>query len=200
MKTYYLIDFENVNETGLAGFDNIGNDCKIIIFYTDRCKNINMDFLSSSARRNLFSFFKVPMSDQSLDMHLVSYLGYLIGKDQEEKKFIIVSKDTDYDKIITFWKEKQNADIKRQQNLKGTAEKVKTETKPKPELKEEEKTVIINNVKSLIGNLPEKDEVIEIVKKYINDERRKNSICNTLRAKLKNDRGLEIYNLIKKKL
>lgn len=200
MKTYYLIDFENVNENGLNGFENIVNDSKIIIFYTDRCKNISMDFLQSGSKRNLFNFFKVPMSDQSLDMHLVSYLGYLIGKDQEEKKFIIVSKDTDYDKIISFWKEKQNTDIKRQQNLKGIGEKTKSAAKSNADLTEEEKTAVINNVKSLIGNLPEKDEVIEIVEKYINDERRKNSVCNALRSKLKNDRGLEIYNLIKKKL
>ena len=198
MRTYYLIDYENVNEKGLEGFNNIDNNDKIIIFYTDRCKNINMDFLQSGAKRNLFNFYKVPMSDQSLDMHLVSYLGYLIGKDTEEKKFIIVSKDTDFDKIITFWKEKYNIDIKRQTNLKETAEKAKNTTTNN--LTEEEKTAIINNVKSLIGNLPEKNEIIEIVEKYINDERRKNSICNTLRAKLKNDRGLEIYNLIKKKL
>ena len=195
MKIYYLIDFENVNENGLNGFENIGNDSKIIIFYTDRCKNISMDFLSSNTKKSLFSFFKVPMSDQSLDMHLVSYLGYLIGKDQEEKKFIVVSKDKDFDNIINFWKEKYYIDIKRQINLKTN-----TETKVKIELTEEEKTTTVNNIKSLIGTLPEKDEIIAIVKKYINDERRKNSICNTLRAKLKNDRGLEIYNLIKKKL
>ena len=30
MRTYYLIDYENVNEKGLEGFNNIDNNDKII--------------------------------------------------------------------------------------------------------------------------------------------------------------------------
>lgn len=39
----------------------------------------------------------VPVREQSLDMHLVLNLGYLLAKHGKQCAYIIVSKDTDYD-------------------------------------------------------------------------------------------------------
>ena len=48
---------------------------------------------------------KVPVRKQSVDMHLVSYLGYLIGKNKnKECRYVIISRDNDYDNVIKFWK------------------------------------------------------------------------------------------------
>ena len=46
----------------------------------------------------------MPAKKQSIDMHLVSYLGLLIGKDGKSSNYVIVSKDSDYINIINYWK------------------------------------------------------------------------------------------------
>ena len=48
-------------------------------------------------------------------MHLTAYLGYLLGTNGDKKcKYVIISKDNDYDNVITFLKEiHRSADIAR---------------------------------------------------------------------------------------
>ena len=57
---------------------------------------------------------KVPTGNQSADMHLGSYLGYLIGKEctgqDEECKIVVISKDTGFDHIIEFWKAEERCE------------------------------------------------------------------------------------------
>ena len=48
---------------------------------------------------------KVKPGKQSLDMQMVSYLGYCIGDEDKEGTFILVSKDTDYANTVLFWQE-----------------------------------------------------------------------------------------------
>ena len=38
-------------------------------------------------------------------MHLVSYLGYLLGIHGKDCNYVIISKDKDYDNIVKFWQE-----------------------------------------------------------------------------------------------
>lgn len=44
-------------------------------------------------------------------MHLVTYLGYLIGIDGPSSNYIIVSKDNDYQNIGKYWKNENNITI-----------------------------------------------------------------------------------------
>ena len=114
IETYYLIDFENVNEYDLFCSNNLGSHDHIHIFSTENAPKISIETLSSFNSTEHFSHI-VPAGKQSLDMHLVSYLGYLIGKNDKKKcKYIIVSKDTDYDNVISFIKNLTPSDITRQ--------------------------------------------------------------------------------------
>lgn len=115
IETHYLIDFENVNENDLFCSNKLGSHDHIYIFTTKNAPTISFETLS------LFDStkpFVVPPGKQSLDMHLVSYLGYLIGKNGNKKcKYIIVSRDTDYDNIISFLKGLNSCDITRQARI-----------------------------------------------------------------------------------
>ncbi len=104
METYYLIDYENVNEAGLEGCDKLTADDHVVLFYTDKANKISVDKFSMLRNADLVAH-KAPVRKQSVDMHLVSYLGYLIGTNSPEAElnYVIVSKDTDYDNIISFW-------------------------------------------------------------------------------------------------
>ncbi|MCM1112935.1 MAG: PIN domain-containing protein [Muribaculum sp.] len=117
IETFYLIDFENVHEDGLSGSENLGSHDHVYLFYTKNSAKINIQKLTAFRSVHL-STFEIPNGNQSLDMHLVSCLGYLIGTNPNSKyKYIIVSKDTDYDNIISFWKEKKRSDIIRRNRI-----------------------------------------------------------------------------------
>ncbi len=130
-KTYYLVDLENVGLDGIQGSGGLRSDDEVHIFSTSN--GPKMDIATLAKLNNLRpSFHDVPPKKQSVDMHLVSYLGYLI-KSEPKAEFVIVSKDTDYDNIIRFWKNEANANVSRKGKLqstpKGKTADIKTESK-----------------------------------------------------------------------
>ncbi len=114
METFYLIDFENVHNEGLKNIDSLTETEHVYIFSTENAINIRMDIAFS---KGIEEVHIVPVRKQSLDMHLVSYLGYLLGIHGKECTYVIVSKDTDFDNIIKFWKEKGYPNISRKQKI-----------------------------------------------------------------------------------
>ncbi|MDE6087349.1 MAG: hypothetical protein K2G25_03090 [Oscillospiraceae bacterium] len=120
METHYLIDYENTGTRVFQGSQKLSELDHIHLFYTENSKNITVNILSEHGSAKIDTY-KIPIGKQSLDMHLVSYLGFLIGTDPERKnRYIILSYDSDYDKIIQFWKAK-NIKISRCQNFSGCA-------------------------------------------------------------------------------
>ena len=97
MKTFYLIDFENVHNDGIANIESMTKEEHVHIFSTQNATNIRQDifWLNGDIKSHL-----VPVRKQSLDMHLVSYLGYLLGVYGKECSYVIISKDKDYDNIV----------------------------------------------------------------------------------------------------
>ena len=100
MEKYYLVDFENVHNEGIIDIDKLSKNDHVHIFSTQNALNIRKDvfWLNIDIKSHL-----VPVRSQSLDMHLVSYLGYLLGVYGNQCSYTIVSKDKDYDNIIDFW-------------------------------------------------------------------------------------------------
>ena len=104
METHYLIDYENVGSGGLTGCSKLGKTDHIHIFFTDNSKKIDMDIVHDHGEAE-FITYKVPVGAQNVDMHLVSFLGYLVGSLREQAcNFVIISNDKDYKDIIDFWK------------------------------------------------------------------------------------------------
>lgn len=116
METYYLIDFENVHNDGIANIENMTKEDYVHIFSTQNATNIRQDifWLNGDIKSHL-----VPIRKQSLDMHLVSYLGYLLGIHGKDCNYVIISKDTDYDNIVKFWREEGYSNISRRERLPG---------------------------------------------------------------------------------
>jgi chemotaxis protein histidine kinase CheA len=147
--TYYLIDFENVGSDGLKGCDQLKKNDQIHLFYTNNANKISLDVFSSRGEAALY-VHKVPVKSQSLDMHLVSYLGYLIGSNDENCSYVIISKDTDFDNIIKFWQEERDAVISRAGRIvpDKKAEKKAEKSEKKPEKKPKKKLTDILTKKS----------------------------------------------------
>ena len=112
MSVHYLVDYENVHETGLAGMDKLTAEDCVYIFHTSAA-----DRISLSRLKNVQAWIKVifvPPGKQSLDMHLGSFLGYLIGRGKDEDIFAIVSHDTDYTLLCQRFGNKAGAKYYRQ--------------------------------------------------------------------------------------
>jgi len=113
METYYLVDFENVHNEGVEHISSLSKEDHIHIFYTKNALNISLDI--ALAKDMDIIGHKVSEGDESLDKHLLSYLGYMLGINQEKKcAYIIIAKDKGYDKIIEFWHQEGFANISRQ--------------------------------------------------------------------------------------
>lgn len=131
METHYLIDFENVNNGGIENMDALTNNDHLHIFSTQNALNIRMDIFAKGLDIKVHI---VPVRKQSLDMHLVSHLGYLLGScNSMQAAFVIVSKDKDYDNIIQYWKDNGYQNISRIQKLPEADKKQQAPPVQKPQ-------------------------------------------------------------------
>lgn len=109
--TVYLVDYENVQERGLYGIRMLSADDTVHIIYTDNTNKISLDCVNELSIP--LHTLHVPSGKQSLDMHLVSFLAYLIGTETDaETRYVVVSNDTDFDGVIHFWCDRLDIDRK----------------------------------------------------------------------------------------
>lgn len=125
IETYYLIDYENVGGDGLSGCENLSKSDHILIFFTQNAQKINMSGIANHGSADL-DMIEIPAGKQSVDIHIGSYLGFLSGKDCN---VVIVSKDTDFDNVIKFWKAKTGVTASRTQKIKAVAPQASTAKK-----------------------------------------------------------------------
>ncbi len=104
IKTYY-VDSENVGDSWI---DLLKEDyeSEFLIFYTDHSPR--MDYEHAIVLRNVgkeVEFIRCYEGNNALDFQLVTYLGYQLRSDIP-KEMIIVSNDTGFDAVVSFWKDR----------------------------------------------------------------------------------------------
>ena len=124
-ETYYLIDFENVASKGLEGADKLTKSDWVHLFSTSQAQKISTATLANFNATNLL-VHEVPAGSQSVDKHLLSFLGYLLGSCTGTPQIVIISNDTGYDDIVRFWKAEKGVVILRRDKL------LADEAKPAP--------------------------------------------------------------------
>lgn len=105
---YYLLDYENVNASGLDGIGDLSSDCRIVLFYTKNSSKIDLGVFNML--RNMeaeMSIIEVHHGKQALDIQLASYLGYLIGTEPADTEYFIISKDKGYRNVQSFWPDRR---------------------------------------------------------------------------------------------
>lgn len=199
-QTYYLIDFENVNEAGLSNTGNLTKHDHIHIFSTKNAPKISIKTLAAFNDID-FNSHIIPAGNQSLDMHLIAYLGYLIGQNNTGNyKYVIVSKDTDYDNSISFLKQLTNSKICRQTSLCPNTKNNDNTPKKKSNSSESViKSNLITKIQKSISNAGYDNTiantVASIVSKYFGNEHFCNDVHNALRNTYSN--YAELYKIIK---
>ena len=120
----YLIDFENVHEEGFSALGRLGDKDAVYCFFTRNVAKISMSALAGM-RSGQLHFIEAESGKQSLDLALVSYLGYLIGTKPQELYYDIVSNDNGFSKVAEFWNKRGNGlrvRIRKTNDLKQKAE------------------------------------------------------------------------------
>lgn len=87
----------------------------ILIFFTQNARKIDMAMIANHGTAEL-KMIEIPAGKQSADMHIGSYLGYLAGI--SNCKIVIVSKDTDFDPVIQFWKKRFGISVSRKKSIR----------------------------------------------------------------------------------
>ncbi len=133
----YLIDFENVKNTGIKGLSNIQNNSVVNIISTENAPKVTLEEVITQNLELKFTF--VEKGEQSADMHIASLLGNLLNENNKEQKVFIVSKDTDFDTTINFWKQKGWKNIKKITSIQDSITRNNNSSKEKTSQIEETK-------------------------------------------------------------
>ncbi|MDE6780350.1 MAG: hypothetical protein K2J40_02680 [Ruminococcus sp.] len=114
---YYLIDYENVHQTGLNGIENLTENDIVVIFYTENAETLTFSLYEKLVQcKAEIQLCKVQCGGKNaLDFQLATFLGYILGNNSDTECHII-SNDKGYEYVISFWKEK-DIEIKLSSNI-----------------------------------------------------------------------------------
>lgn len=190
----YLVDFENVNESALEGIKILKSGDLVYIFHGEQLKSISLsitkEMLETKADIEFVGIHK--KAKNYLDFQLSTFLGYLIGKG-EKANFYIISKDTGFDSVIDFWKNRKISIIKQDSLI------IKTVKQPSNNVTDNKKTNS-NNINNQPKNTKSKESQPEISSKILPEEYREKLksaiIVNNLSNKISNNDYEFICNAI----
>lgn len=177
----YLVDYENVNESGLNGISKLTADYRVILFYTE-----NANKMSFGLHRRLnesgadIQFQKVEGgAKNALDFQLSTCLGALATENKNDE-FFIVSKDKGFQCLCPYW-------TKRKVKVSCVADVAGRDI-------ETEKAALVAEV----GNLVHDEKVAKIIAGFIQKYKTKNGVNTALQKEYKdNKKAGEYYNAIK---
>ena len=105
-KIRYLIDTENIGSAWTEVLPLMGRNDEILLFYTVNSPGIPyLDLQQIMNHLSQMELIPCNTGRNGLDFQLSSYLGYLL-RSSTKTQYVILSKDTGYDPLIQFWKEK----------------------------------------------------------------------------------------------
>lgn len=197
MKSFYLVDFENVKKDGLDGIHKLGEEDKVCILYSKNADSITFEqhkrIMESKAEIELC---KVDVgSKNALDFQLATQLGFLIANKAADS-YYIVSKDKGFEILSGYWKSRGVsvtliADImgrshdQETQELKGRLQEVLTE------ILRENDDVTVDEVLKTIQQYKTKQGIMNaLMKKYPSADNKKSSkIYKTIKPLLSDKKG-----------
>lgn len=197
----YLIDYENTKN--LIGVNNLSADDNIIIFYSQNANTLSFDIhqeIMSSKAKIEYKCVDVGARN-ALDFQLSSYLGYLIKENENSvnNRYFIVSKDTDFSLVKSFWKKEKSIDIQIVSNLAGKVQNEDFDDKNSYKkietlLKKSELKLSDKNVKEIIAILKKNKTTLTInnsLNKLLQDSKKNGSDTKNFKAVYKKTNQLK---------
>ncbi|MEA5018561.1 MAG: PIN domain-containing protein [Erysipelotrichaceae bacterium] len=180
---YYLVDYENVKKDGLNAINKLTEKDKVCIFYSQNAETMTFGLhrrLNESVAQITFQKVEVGTKN-ALDFQLVTFLGYIIAKN-EEKNYYIVTKDNGFNSVCLYWA-KRNVNVTIVADVSGR------------NLKEEEDE-LINEVDKLLTDKEIVNKVAEIILQYKTKQGINNALIKNFPSK-DHKQASEIYKAIK---
>ncbi len=178
--TTYLIDYENVKGEGLNGINSLNEKDKVHIFYSENADRLTFGLHKrlNEAKCKIFYQRVEVGSKNALDFQLVSYLGYLLAKDEKEE-YAIVTTDNGYNSVVKFW-QKKTYKVIILHDLTGKNTK-------------EIQRDMLKKVMKYVSD----PEDAEVVTEYILKYKTKQGFNNALAKKYDTTKGGKLYNAVK---
>ena len=103
----FLIDYENVGNTGMRGCHYLNESDSVIIFYSDAKKHMERRYLESITNSGCaFETCKLcKQGKNALDFYIASKLGELFGSGYEGTT-VIISRDNGFQAVRDYWEKK----------------------------------------------------------------------------------------------
>ncbi len=115
----YLVDYENVSLSGLAGIEKLGEEDKVVVFVGNNLGSIPFEWhIRIADSRPEVKYIRCgKVSKNYLDFQLATFCGYLMAGLENDKVYV-VSKDKGYDSVVDFWTEnKPDVGVKRVESI-----------------------------------------------------------------------------------
>lgn len=125
----FLVDYENIKTEEIKKISIITEGDKLFVFYNKSSQGTTLDFIDYITDLKLvYNNISVNVGTKNaLDFQLSSVLGFLIGTDNGDSNYYIVSNDKGYQAVVDFWAEK-GFHVERLGVEKTTAKKTKKKT------------------------------------------------------------------------
>lgn len=195
--TYYFVDYENVHSDGIVDCSELEQGDIVYVFYTEQAKNITLDILEQFTRRGIrLELDKAGTgAKNALDFQLSSYLGYVIAKHETEPlRYVIVSKDTGFDRLVQFWGEK-GIQIFRQPGIS-----VKEEPKKEKAVKESKSKGRKGKTAKESTKESAKESTKESTKEGTKEGSKESTKENTSRIPIKTKKAAELPTIIREEV
>ena len=209
-KRIFFVDYENVKASGLDGLLELNSTDEVFIFYSDNADGITFDVHKNlNETKAKINLQKVEVgSKNALDFQLSSYLGFIINenlnKGNENTSYFIVTKDSGFSCLTTYWKNKNidisivinllcNQEDKAEDKNDNKIEDNNTNSEPIKEVSINSDNLPLQTVNNTIDN-----EGLKFIVEAINKYQLKQEINNALAKKYKDSKkAIEIYKAIK---
>lgn len=101
---FFLIDYENVRNDGMAGVERLQEGDSVLIFYSKNAPNITLDRINEIIRAKCgFETYKLQNPGKNaLDFYIATKTGQILGE-QPDTTIAIVSGDKGFKYIADFW-------------------------------------------------------------------------------------------------
>ena len=109
VRTYYLVDYENVHAQGLDGIHKLDESCTVCIFYSRNASRVTsgLNFGIMESKATITYHHADAGAKNALDFQLSSYLGELISENTGiQCRYCIISRDSGFAALVSFWREK----------------------------------------------------------------------------------------------
>jgi len=196
---YFLVDYENVNISGLDGITKLTAEDFIIIFYSDNANTLTFGMHKKiNETKAEIKFQKVAVNEKNaLDFQLCTYLGFLIRDTMTEEisqnNYFIVSKDNGFSVLPNYWK-KLGVTVKIVSNLKK--DDLQNVSADKVLEKSNKATEKISEVEKVLSKFFTNNTDIQEVIKIITNAKSKCDVHNDLVKKF-GEKGKKIYQSVK---